>query len=348
MKLDEEVERLLCCSFCKSDLVRHTDGFVCTSCGLRFPGRAVATGKDEEEVVFDFRILHPPYCLPEGLKSWADAQSAYERTHEKGGERDSLQKYLDEIDSAREIYEVEYHLEGKVLDVGGHQGRLRHYLRTDVNLYVSIDPCIDVFSGITLQPNLLRAYPCLSEPCNFISAHAEYLPFKSGSFDWVHMRSAVDHFADPYLALLEAYRCSRMGGKLLVGLAIVEKRAELERKRAGSSGRPVPTKPSLPVRVARKLKRDGFLGLSRATAKTFRHKATPDGSAQHSHDHMFRLTQGTLKDLFVRTGWDVVKEHWQKPPFQFCIYACGQKQDPAPLAQPVAATSNAATKRPRG
>ena len=308
MKLDEEVERLLCCSLCKSDLVKCTEGFICKSCGLRFPSRIVRTDDKNEEIVYDFRIFHPPYCIPEGLESWKDAQSKYEQCHEQRIENDSLQQYLDEIDSVREIYTQEYHIEGKVLDVGGYLGSLRHYLGTDVNLYVSADPYIDIFAGIGLQPNLLHAFPCMSEPCNFISAHAEYLPFKSGSFDWIHMRSVVDHFADPYIAFLEAFRCSRVGGKLLVGMLILEKK---------------------------KVKRDGFIGLLHTISTKFLRFRSID-------DHMFRLTQSELMDLFMKTGWDVVKEHWQKAPFQSCIYACGQKREPVPLAQ-VSATQDSGT-----
>jgi len=321
LKLDKEVERLLCCSLCKSDLVRYTDYFICNSCGLRFPSRVVKTDDKNEELVFDFRILHPAYCVPEGLESWGDAQSEFEQYHERQVMRDSLQEYLDEIDSVREIYTFEYNIKGKVLDVGGHQGRLRHYLGTDVSLYVSADPYINIFSGIKLKPNLLRAYPCLSDPCNFISAHAEYLPFKSGSFDWIHMRSVVDHFADPYFAFLEAYRCSKIGGKLLVGLAI----------------HPIPIRASLPNRVAEKLKRDGFLSLFCAISKRFRHLRTLGRASHHTDDHMFRLTHSTLIDLYVKTGWHIVKEHWQKPPFQFCIYACGHKRELMPVAQQGAA-----------
>jgi len=305
IKLDEKVEQLLCCPVCKNDLAKSADGFRCRSCGLAFPKRVVRTGMNQEEVVFDFRIVRPAYCTPKGLKSWADAQSEYEHFHDKTVMHDSFQAYLEEIESVREIYTIEYDIKGQVLDVGGHQGRLRHYLGSDVSLYVSADPYIDIFADIESQPNLLRAYPCLQEPCNFISAHAEYLPFKAGSFDWIHMRSVVDHFADPFLAFLEAYRCSKVGGKLLVGLAILEKKYELN-----------DDKVTLPIRLARKLKRDVFPSL-----------------LSHKDDHMFRLTHRELMDLYVRTGWHIVKEHWQKPPCEFCIYACGEKRVPIPVDQ---------------
>ena len=315
INFNEEVERLLCCPLCKSELVRHDKGFVCQSCGLRFPKKVVKTDENQEEFVFDFCIFRPSYCLPAGLESWGDAQSEYEQYHEKSARGDSFKEYIDEIDSVREIYTTEYHIEGRVLDVGGHQGRLRHYLGADVTLYVSVDPYIDIFSGIGKQPGLLQAYPCLSEPCNFVSAHAEYLPFRSGSFDWIHMRSVVDHFADPYLAFLEAYRCSKVGGKVLVGLAIMDKMVW-------------PARVLLPIRIAKKLKRDGLLDLFNSAYRRFRTMRTPNKSTHREDDHMFRLTHGTLVELFDKTGWDIIKEHWQKPPFQFCIYACGQKRDP--------------------
>ncbi len=320
IKLDEKVEQLLCCPLCKSDLAKSSDGFRCRSCGLPFPKRVVRTGKNQEEV-FDFRIVRPAYCTPMGFESWANAQSEFEHFHDKTVMSDSLQGYLDEIDSVREIYTIEYDIKGQVLDVGGHQGRLRHYLGSDVSLYVSADPYVEIFADIESQPNLLRAYPCLQEPCNFISAHAEYLPFKAGSFDWVHMRSVVDHFADPFLAFLEAYRCSKVGGKLLVGLAIMEKKYELDNK------------VTLPARVARKLKRDVFPSLLSAISKRLLHLRILDNVNRHKDDHMFRLTYRELMDLYVRTGWHIVKEHWQKPPCEFCIYACGEKRIPIPVAQ---------------
>jgi len=333
MKLEKEVDRLLCCSLCKSDLERYLDYFICKACGLKFPRIVVKTDEKNKELVFDFRIRHPAYCVPEGLDAWGDAQAAYEQYHERHAMRDSLQEYLDEIDSVREIYTVEYDIRGKVLDVGGHQGRLRHYLGTDVSLYVSVDPYVNIFSDIKLQPNLLRTYPCLSEPCNFISAHAEYLPFKSGSFDWIHMRSVVDHFADPYLAFLEAYRCAQVGGELLVGLAIMEKKYDLDKTTASSSDHLAPIRPSRLIQLAEKLKQDGFLGLFQPVSKRFRHLETLGRAAHHTDEHMFRFTHRTLTDLYVKTGWHIVKEHWQKPPFQFCIYACGKKRELMSMAQ---------------
>ena len=262
--------------------------------------------------MFDFRIHRPEYCEPEGQRAWIDVQTAYEGRHKKTVERDSLQRALDNIESLREVYSDQYHLEGKVLDVGGHRGLLRHYLDNDVSLYVSVDPYIDVFAGIEQHPMLLRAYPSLSKPCNFVAASAEYLPFKAGSFDWVHMRNVVDHFADPYMAFLEAYRCSRAGGRLLVGLEIMEKANN-------------PSKTSLHARVSRRLKKTGPLGLIRAVSKRLRALVSHGQAPNRTDGHMFRLTYSELMDLFTKTGWQVVKQYWRRPPSDHIIYACGRK-----------------------
>ena len=41
---------------------------------------------------------------------------------------------------------------------------------------------------------------------NFIVAFAEFLPIKNSVFDFVHMRSMLDHVQVPDLVILEAHR----------------------------------------------------------------------------------------------------------------------------------------------
>lgn len=330
-KLDRSIVDLLCCPLCKSALREGTGFFQCTSCGLVFLEQKVQVGRDSYDSVYDFRIHHPSYVTPPTTKQWMDIQGEYEKFHKEFGDRDASAEYLGEIESVREIYTKEYSITGNVLDVGGHQGRLRHYLTHDVSLYVSIDPHLNIFERMDKQPNLLKAYPCLREPCNFLAAHAEFLPFKAKSFDWVHMRSVVDHFSDPFLAFLEAFRVCKTSGKLMVGLAIMEK--------VGSSQTSCPPPPTPEKEPERKNKSRFaiFSALKERAARRMpwscpRGQVYPDrpkgeveaGVSVDRDEHIYRLSHAELLDLHEKTNWTIIKEHWQKPPFDFCIYTCAE------------------------
>jgi SAM-dependent methyltransferase len=283
--------------------------FVCKDCATRYPSRRVAQG-EHEEYVFDFRIHRPTYCVPGGWEKWSEVQREYAAYHKSRHSSDNLQSYLDEIDSVKEIYTEEFSIKGRVLDVGGHQGRLRHFLTdNDVPLYVSVDPYLEVFQNIVLQPNLLKAYPCLSKPCNFLACHAENLPFVKDTFDWVHMRSVLDHLQDPYLALKEAYRVLKAGGTLLIGLTVRGGKSSLKVDNDASV-----VSRSFLVRVTRTIRRAGLKGLTRAVVARMRR------TEKRTDDHTFHWNYEDLIDLLYITSFDIVKEHWQKPPFTMCIY----------------------------
>jgi len=130
VKLDEAVIESLCCPHCKGDLGHLEEkSFYCEACALEFPGRQVQVGEDRRDTVFDFRLHRPSCCIPQGRDLWGHAQEEYEALHAETIELDPLEAYQKEIDSVREIYTDEYHLEGRILDVGGNQGRLRHFLK---------------------------------------------------------------------------------------------------------------------------------------------------------------------------------------------------------------------------
>src|ERR1051325_10318995 len=156
-KLDPEVIALLCCPACKAALRLRADSFSCDTCRSRYPEvDAGAAGR-----VYDFRIHRPRFVMPASAQKWIQIQSLYERWSEEGWQRDDPEEYRAEIESVKEIYTTEFHLAGNVLDVGGHQGRLRHYLVPDeISIYVSVDPFLDVFNHARGKPNLLAAYPC--------------------------------------------------------------------------------------------------------------------------------------------------------------------------------------------
>ncbi len=212
---------------------------------------------------------------------WKKCQHSFEDYIRKEAKEDNLQNYLDEIDSVKELYTEHFHLSGKVLDVGGHQGRLRHFLTSDVTEYASVDPIPFNFHELEEQPNLLKAYPCLlgKQPYtySFYKGYAENLPFRNDYFDWIHMRSVADHFDNVPAAFSEAHRVCKPGGHMLVGLAIEEK---------------------IPVTFHSSIRNFLF----------------PD-------PHTNRQTVESLHELYQQTGWEVEYEVWQKKPFDYCLYS---------------------------
>jgi ubiquinone/menaquinone biosynthesis C-methylase UbiE len=300
-KLDAHIIDLLCCPLCKGMLNIQTHQFFCNDCRSTYPLVGEPNWK-----IYDFRIHRPKYLITKSIEKWNEIQKQSDNHEIEVTESDNLKQYLAEIDSVREIYTSEFHITGSVLDVGGHQGRLRHYLSSEeVPTYVSVDPFIDIF-GYAQKPSLQHAYPCISMPLNFLSCHAENLPFIANCYDWVHMRSVVDHFADPYLAFKETYRVLKPNGQVLIGLAIVERMASARQ--------------NIFQRISRKIRGEGVLPTLKAIAGKLPHVFLPI-----SDDHNFRLKYKELLDLIQTTGFILEKEHWQKPPYSHVVYISARK-----------------------
>jgi len=287
----------IACPLCKSELTWQSDACSCHTCGQQFRRRA--------DGIWDFVIDHPPF-MTHVLAEWQHGQDEYESWDAKLG--DDLQQHLEGIEGVREIYTTEFHLAGDVLDVGGHQGRLRHFLPTDAQ-YLGVDPYTESFERLASQPNLVKAYPCLAQPCAFLRAQAERLPLKAELFDYVHMRSVLDHFFDPLLALLEAHRVLRPGGGLLLGLYA----------RGGASSIPDRSGAELLfARLRKKLRDEGWTrtGIA-ALRRVF-------GMGDHD-DHVWHPTYNDLLVLLERANFTVEKVHWVKPPFEHVVFILGRK-----------------------
>ena len=152
-----------------------------------------------------------------GFKNWETGQKFFENWEENGvGYSRGAGAYLEEIEADAEIYN-EFTLAGNVLDVGGLSGTVRHFLPNN-SKYVCLDPFENAPHAFT--PEKMEAYKCLSSPYNFVVGNAEFLPFKENSFDYIHMRSMLDHVQVPDLAILEAHRVLVKGGNLLVGMTV--------------------------------------------------------------------------------------------------------------------------------
>lgn len=305
VKLDPEIISIVCCPLCKGSLMAMNKKFFCKNCATEYPSI---------EEIFDFRINEPDYCLSGESVKWSNMQVEYEKYYSERSKRDDLDEYLNEIDSVKEIYNNEFDINGKVLDIGGGQGTTRYFLQPDkVSLYISVDPFINIFQNLQFQLNLLKAYPCLAEPCNFLACRAENLPFIANIFDWIQMRSVLDHFQDPYLALKEAYRVLKPGGILLIGLTVYGGKSSLKTENQDIILRGFISK------VIRKIQEAGLSGLIKASIrKLFNRK-------KYSDPHIFHWEYKNLIDLLNINKFTIVKEHWQKPPFTMCVYIGAKK-----------------------
>jgi SAM-dependent methyltransferase len=315
VKLEPAVRRILRCPLCKGRLDDTESQFARLFCGVVYP--QITVGKNRKpEAVFDFRIKWPVYCKSADMKKWSEIQEDYEESDVRRKRRDELKKYLDEIDTVKEIYTKEFSINGFVLDVGGHQGKLRHFLHnSDVPLYVSVDPYAESFADIDSCINLFKTYPSLTQPCNFLACHAENLPFESKIFDWVHMRSVLDHVYDPYRAMVEAYRVLKDGSMILIGLAVTGGQSSLE-----ASQRVCEVYVSPIVRKALRMFKD--LGMIKAAKYELKlHSVKPLDDR-----HVYRWEYEKLLDLLKLAKFSIAKVHWQKPPYTGCVYIAGKKE----------------------
>lgn len=223
-----------------------------------------------------------------GYSSWAEGQSEYESSALQTGA--SVETYRREIECDRPVY-VHFPMDGRVLDSGGGAGTVREFLSPDSE-FVATDPWLQApFASSQARRD---AYACLNRPLNFIGATAEFLPFLPDSFDWVHMRSMLDHVQVPDLALLEAKRVLRMGGHILVGLYV----------EGGKAGR-VEVKQRVKDKVKAIL---GGLGIDRWI-----------------DHHVWHPTFESLTKLVRDNGFEIVDTYWQ-PQWQDTVcYVCARK-----------------------
>lgn len=152
-----------------------------------------------------------------GYSDWSTGQQVYEQWEQDGEDfKREVEAFRNQIAYDRPVYE-HFPMTGDVLDVGGLVGTVREFLPAGTR-FVSVDPFID---ALERTPKAKReAYTCLAQPLNFLGGVVEFLPLQAQTFDWVHMRSMLDHVQVPDLALMEAHRVLRPDGSLLVGMYV--------------------------------------------------------------------------------------------------------------------------------
>jgi SAM-dependent methyltransferase len=206
-----------------------------------------------------------------GFVQWDDGQSAYE-----GWERSTVEDYKKERDVDAPVYD-HLKMSGRVLDVGGSIGSIRDFLPTGTQ-FVSVDPFLGCTDHI---PEAKKAvYRRLNERLNFVAACAEFLPFTAHSFDWVHMRSMLDHVHSPDLALIEARRVLKSTGKLVIGLYV-------------DGGK------------------DGRRTVDRQLKEILRPILTAIGFKRFKDHHLFHPTFENLQKIVLDNGFDVDDVYWQ-------------------------------------
>lgn len=269
IKLDRWVREIIVDPLSKEPLTINVENtFILSPYGRKYPI------KDE---IFDLRLLNNETTADQ--KIWNEGQREYERFSASVASQDQKQDYFAEIEGVREVYD-DIPLEGSCLDVGGHHGRLRHFLSPEQD-YITCDPFYHGFDDLDKQPNLLRAYPFLLEPVNFVCCDAEFLPFKSTFFQTVHMRSVIDHFLSPELALNEAYRVLKTDGALIVGLTV----------HGGKTG-----KPKIKF-LAKEIVKEALIAVGMKRFKDY---------------HLWHPTYKELIKLISNCGFRIENVHWQK------------------------------------
>lgn len=189
--MKEFLKHRLVCPISKAPMT-FTDGILSAPCGFRYSPN-------------DFRV---------GLefsKEWNEGQSEYELFERQWlGAVNHPEKLLELDRETADVYE-KISMQGDILDVGGAYGFVIKQAGLDPDRYVSLDP-IDM-DWERLRPyEHVNTHYLVCQDAARIRGFAEFLPFADACFDYVHMRSCIDHFANPNLALMEAFRVLRRGG----------------------------------------------------------------------------------------------------------------------------------------
>ena len=197
----EPARALVVCPACRGELRFSVARACCLTCGREFP--------QPDERYLD---LFPRDSWDPGTARWAARQGEMEVAYQDLA-RDPVE--------AVAAYRTDYGpfaatlatYGGRVLDIGGGNGLVRHYLMRDAD-YLVVDPSVEwlgsAWSAIDAE------FPCLAEPLCFVRGVGEALPFPDATFDAALSIWSLNHAARPAQMIREACRVLRPGGRLLL------------------------------------------------------------------------------------------------------------------------------------
>lgn len=264
VNMNEFLRERLACPISKTPLTLDGDGLLSAPCGFKY-------------VENDFRV---------GLEfssDWSKGQTEYESFERRWLEMVNCHEKLIDLDNETADVYREIKMLGHVLDVGGAYGFVIKQADLDPNCYISIDPINMDWKRLQKYAHVAEHY-AICEAAARIRGFAEFLPFVDASFDFVHMRSCIDHFANPGLALKEAFRVLKRGGRLVIGISL---EGSYKKNQTGIKG--------LVKRMASK---------SPAIRRAIE-------IIKHDH-HMFHPTRDSLIELIESNGFKIEKEVWQQ------------------------------------
>ena len=201
------LQTLLVCPICKGELAYFPTLIACTACQATFP----------QTVQGLFNVI-PGHLLQQDGNGWQTRQLEMEVWYKE---------LLASPSEAASCFDCDYapyapilsELSGSILDLGGGNGIVRHFLSEGTE-YIVLDPSLNWLGSAWSA--IADRFSCLEERFNFVRGVGEYLPFPAGSFDHVLSFWSLNHVLQPERGFQEVHAVLRPTGRFLIVLEDME------------------------------------------------------------------------------------------------------------------------------
>jgi|GEM_PF-1445586 len=198
-------KNLLLCPVCQENLEFLSEAIQCKKCNTQF--RQLDPGW------INLFPLH--WLLQEETTHWEERQKDMEAWYQDlVSSPANAESCLSHDYSAYADYLAT--LSGRILDIGGGVGLVRHYLDPQKTEYIVVDPGIEWLRSE--WSSLAESFPCLATKPLFVRGVGEYLPFKSNTFDVLLSFWSLNHASKPERVFQEAARVLKPGGTFFLVL----------------------------------------------------------------------------------------------------------------------------------